>query len=61
MRIPLVLVVVLALGAGFGAGWVARDASSQTRTVVVQHKKTPAPCNDILDPCASEGLPAINP
>lgn len=60
MRIAiLALIVVLALGAGFGAGWVAHDASDQTETVVV--KPTEPPCTDTNDPCASEGLPTIAP
>jgi len=41
--------LVLMLAVGFGAGWVTYDATHDTRTVVVQHKK--APCvKDILDP-----------
>jgi hypothetical protein len=51
MKIALaVLVIVLAIGAGFGAGWIAHDATHDTKTVVVQHKRGVDPCQQPLPP-----------
>ena len=55
MRVTLaVLVTVLAIGAGFGAGWIAHDDTSSTLTCRDTRPTHTAPL-DILKPEGQQG------